>query len=102
MVIDDTVVEACERYVYLGSPFTADGSSSTAIKAHEENQMCHALKFVVFVNKNNDIPFYVKRKVFESALTTSLLYSYESWLNGDIKPVNKLYMWGIKQLFWVR
>ena len=98
MVVDDIVVEACERYVYLGSPFTADGSSSTAVKVQAESKICHVLKFIAFVNKNSDIPFYVKRKVFEAALTSSLLYGCESWLNGDIKPVNRLYIWCIKQL----
>ncbi|XP_071548805.1 uncharacterized protein [Panulirus ornatus] len=99
VVVDDIVVEACERwYVYLGSPFTADGSHSTAVKVHAEKEICHVLKFIAFVNKNNDIPFYVKRKVFEAALTSSLLYGCESWLNGGIKPVNRLYMWCIKQL----
>ena len=60
--------------MYLGSPFTADGSVSTAIKIHAENKMCHVLKFVAFVNKNNNAPFYVKIKVFQGALMSTLLY----------------------------
>ncbi|MPC33875.1 hypothetical protein E2C01_027242 [Portunus trituberculatus] len=38
MVVDDIVVEACERYEYLGSPFTANGSSSTTVKLKEKKQ----------------------------------------------------------------
>ena len=64
--------------------------------------MCHTLKFIYFINKNNDIPFNVKFKVFEAALMSTLLYGCESWLSGDIKPVNKQYMWCIKQLLGVR
>ena len=79
-----------------------DGSASTAIKLHAQSKLCHALKFVSFINKNNDIPFYVKCKVFQAAFMSTILYACESWLNGDTKPINKLYMWCIKQLLGVR
>ena len=59
--------------MYLGSPFTDDGSPSTAIKLHA-NKMCHVLKFVSFINRNNDIPFTIKKKVFVAVVTTSVLY----------------------------
>ncbi len=59
MHVDDVSVSVCEHYTYLGSPFTADGSTTTAIKLHAQNKMCHALKFVSFINKNNAVPFYV-------------------------------------------
>ena len=100
--IDDLVVEHCNQYVYLGSPFTADGLVSSAIKVHAQTKMCHVLKFVSFVSKNNDIPFIVKRKVFDAALISTILYGCESWLGGDLKPVNKLYNWCLKQLLGVR
>ena len=88
--------------MYLGSPFTSDGCVSSAIKEHAKLKMCHALKFVSFVNKNNDIPFVVKRRVFQAALMSSLLYGCESWLSGDLKPIVKLYNWCLKQLLGVR
>ena len=64
--------------------------------------MCHILKFVSFINKNNDIPFIVKKKLFNAALMSTILYGCESWINGDLKPIVKLYNWGIKQLLGVR
>ncbi|XP_069984678.1 uncharacterized protein [Penaeus vannamei] len=36
---------------------------------------------------NVDIPFYVKRRFFEAALMSSVLYGCESWVNGSLKPV---------------
>ena len=60
-------------------------------------KMCLVLKFDSIVNKNNDIPFVVKRKVFEAALMSSLLYGCDSWLNGDLKPIVKLYSWCLMQ-----
>lgn len=95
-------IESCERYVYLGSPFTSDGSISSAIKVHAQSRMCHALKFISFLSKNNDIPFLVKRKVFNAALLSTILYGCESWIGGDLKPIVKLYHMCLKQLLGVR
>ena len=64
--------------------------------------MCHVLKFISFLKKNRDIPFRVKLKVFKAALMSSVLYGCESWFNGDLKPVEKLYNWAVKQLLGVR
>ncbi len=64
--------------------------------------MCHVLKFISFVNRNNDIPFFIKKKIFDAAITTSVLYGCESLLNCDIKPIEKQYKWCIKQLLGVR
>ena len=102
MWVPDYIISYCNQYVYLGSPFPDDGSPSTAIKLHGNNKMCHVLKFISFVNRNNDIPFVVKKKVFDAAVTSSLLYACESWMNGNIKPIEKQYNWCIKQLLGVR
>ena len=102
IMVNNVAVVLCEQYVYLGSVITADGSSSTAIKAHAQRVMCQVLKFVTFVEKNNDVPFWIKKKVFTCALMSSILYGCESWLNGDVKPVSKLYMWCVKKLLGVR
>ena len=100
--VDRLTVLWCNRYVYLGSIFTSDGSVSSAIAAHASAKMCQILKFVSFIRKNIDIPFYVKRRIFDAALMSSILYGCESWINGSLRPVEKLYNWGIKQLLGVR
>lgn len=75
--------------VYLGSPFTADGSVSSSVRAHADAKMPHVIKFVSFLNKNNDIPFRVKKRVFEACLVSTILYGCESWLNADLRPIKK-------------
>lgn len=65
LVSDGLVVEHCDTYVYLGSPFTIDGSVSSAIRAHARSKLPRVLKFVSFKNKNNDVPFAVKKRVFD-------------------------------------
>ena len=65
IIYNDNSISYCKQYIYLGSPFTDDGNPSTAIKIHANNKMCHALKFISFVNKNNDVQFTVKKKIFD-------------------------------------
>lgn len=100
--VNDLVIEHCRNYSYLGSPFTSDGSVSSAVKAHSAAKLCHVLKYISFVTKNNDLPFVVKRRVFEAALMSAVLYGCESWVNADYKPVTKLYNWALKQMLGVR
>ncbi len=100
--VDGLVVTRCNRYVYLGSPFTADGSVSKDVKEHADTVVKHIIKFTSFLNKNNDIPFIVKRRIFEAAVMSVVLYGCESWLNADLRPIAKLYNWALKSLLSVR
>ena len=102
IALDDNIINYTNQYIYLGSPFTDDGSPSTAIKIHASNKLCHALKFISFKDKNNDVPFIIKRKVFDAAFMSTILYDCELRLNGNIKPMEKLYKWCIKTLLGVR
>ena len=74
LVAGNLIVKMCDHYIYLGSPFTADGLVSSAIKIHANSKMCQALKYVSFCNKNNDVPFYIKKKIFDADLMSRLLY----------------------------
>ena len=44
----------------------------------------------------------MKKRIFDAALMSAILYGCESWLNADLRPVTKLYNLCIKQLFGVR
>ena len=102
LVVQEMCIKICSHYIYLGSPFSGDGMTSSSIKINANIRMCQALKFVSFCLKNNDIPFYVKNKVFHAAVMSSLLYGFESWIDGNIKPMEKLYNRCIKHLLGVR
>ncbi|KAG0699628.1 hypothetical protein GWK47_025772 [Chionoecetes opilio] len=87
MIVDGLVVNHCQRYTYLGSPFTADGSASSAVKAHAQDKMAHFNKFVSFLHKNNDVPFIVKKRVFDAVVLSAVLYgSTTVWLVGQPNP----------------
>ena len=64
--------------------------------------MAHINKFVSFLQKNNDIPFIAKKRIFDAALMSAVLYGCESWLNADLRPIARLYNWGLKLLLGVR
>lgn len=98
----DWDVEWCDKYIYLGSPFTADGCIASAVKAHATSKIAHVLKYVSFIKKNNDIPFIVKKRALDAALMSALLYGCESWLTADLKPVQSLYNRCLKELLDVR
>ncbi len=72
------VVEHCNMYIYVGSPFTSDGSTSSTVKIQGNLKMPHVLKFVSFTNANKNIPYMMKSRVFEAALMSTLLYGCES------------------------
>lgn len=99
--IEGMVIDHCNNYLYLGSQFSSDGSVSTAVKEHAKAKLCHVLKFVSFVRKHSDVPF-VKRRLFDAALMSTILHGCESWLGADLKPVVKLYNWAMKELLGVR
>ena len=102
IVIDEMCIKRCSHYVYLGSPFSDAGSTSDSIKVNANIKMCQVLKYVSFCQKNNDVPFCIKRRISDSCLMSSLLYECESWLNGNIKPMEILYNICIKHLLGVR
>ena len=102
LVVDGLSVEHCEKYTYLGSIFTSDGSISSVIREHAASKMCQLFKYINFIKKYNDIPFVVKRCVLNAALMSSVLYGCESWIGADLAPVAKIYYSAIKELLDVK
>ena len=89
IVDDDLCVKNCDSYTYLGAVFTQDGSPSTSVKEHMAAKRSHIMKFVSFLGKNCDFPFWVKWKVMASALLSAILYGCEGWiLNSTVVAQN--------------
>mgnify|MGYP001545129845 CR=1 FL=1 len=96
------LISTCESYVYLGAHFTSNGKLSSAITNHCSTKMAHVTKFNAFVQRNCDFPYSIKEKVLIACLMSALLYSSESWLTGNLRQVQVLYMSVIKSLLSVR
>ena len=99
----DLTIENTDSYMYLGSTFTQDGRLLSSVKKQCNVKMPNVIKFEAFVKKNNDAPFTVKKKVFEAALMSTILYGCESWLGASsITAALPLYNGCIRQLLGVR
>ena len=102
ITIDGVNVTHTDTYVYLGSPFTEDGKISHVLNLHIESRTKQLNKFKLFCAKNSMMPFYIKKKVLEAALYSSLLYGCESWLSKNLKSVETLYVGAMKSLLGVK
>ena len=100
--IGSRMIEHCDQYVYLGSIFTSDGSTKSSLCAQVDDRQKHYNKLVLFLRNNCDMPFVMKKKVIDAAFNTALLYGCESWLDTNLKDVEKLYIGAIKNLLAVR
>ncbi len=69
---------------------------------HTATKQCHIRKFSSFLAKKCDAPFVVENVVWESALSSAILYSYETWMVKDIRAVQTQYMSSAKDLLGVR
>jgi hypothetical protein len=96
-------VSQCTEYVYLGCIITSDGKLSSSVKKHVSTRGKSMNKLVRFLDKNENAPFSVKKKVLDACFFTSLLYGCESWLEEKVSPeLEQLYMKGLKCLLGVR
>jgi hypothetical protein len=95
-------IQNTNHYVYLGAHFTQDGKLSSVIERHAQDASKQVNKFAIFVRNNPTMPFVLKRRVFEAALTSSILYSSETWLSANVKTVAMHYTTALKRLLGVR
>ena len=100
--LGDILIKLCERYVYLGAIFTADGSTASSLSAHAKEKRSQLNKLLIFFRNNPDMPFFVKRKVLEAAFNSSILYGCESWLDVSLRKMEVIYMSAIRALLGVR
>ena len=100
--VSDLTVENCTTYTYLGVIFTQDGKVESSVKEHVLSKQKHVTKFAAFVAKNSDFPFWVKRKVLDAVLMSTILYGCESWLGSGMNVAQSVYNTALKTLLGVR
>ena len=102
LTVGDMTIDYTDHYVYLGGHFTDDGKMSSVIERHAAACLKHVNKFASFISRNPSMPYSFKRKVLDAALTSSMLYSSETWLCHNLKSMRTHYMRAIKLLLGVR
>ena len=85
--VNSIAVSYTHRYLYLGAWFTDSGRIKDIVSVHETSNEAVVSKFVIFCAANSEMPYAYKRRVFDAAVISSLLYSCESWLTKNIKGI---------------
>lgn len=100
--LGDLTVNYCSTYNYLGAFVTDDGLISSVLLEHYNDKLKHKFKYEAFINRNMSCPFWIKKLVLNSAFTSSVLYSCESWGRTSGAKIKTLYMDCIKACLGVR
>ena len=99
--IGPVTISYTTNYLYLEAQIS-NKLMQEQVKLHSQNKQCHVTKFVSFLKNNTDAPFSVKKKVWESALTSSMLYSCETWLTHNLSSIATQFNSTLKDLLGVR
>ena len=102
LVFQNSVIEYCRHYLYLGAWFSDDGNMKSILELHEKSSLSLINKFAIFCSVNTTMPFSYKMKVFRAAVMSSLFYSSESWLTSNINSIEKSYNKLVRILLGVR
>lgn len=100
--VGEVMVSYAARYLYLGAWFTDTAKMVDVLNMHQTMSEATVNKFSIFCTANTSMPFTFKKKVFDAAVTSALLYSCESWLTNKVKSVERQYNSLVKCLLGVR
>lgn len=95
-------IEYTPESVYLGADFDDTVEQSNLIRNYARKLYKHANKLAIFYAKKISIPFYLKKKILEVALVSSIVYSSESWLTSNMKEIRAVYHKSLKLLLGFR
>jgi hypothetical protein len=100
-MIDDIIISHTDRYVYLGNIITDEPIAKQAANNIVQKEQ-HIHKYASFLKNNDNAPFWVKNRVLESALNSSIFYGCESWLTANLATANTAHLKALKYLLGVR
>ena len=84
-------------YTYLGVPFSDTGIIHRDIEQHvKDKNKSVSVKLANFIINNVYAPITVKLKVLKSCVSSTLLYSCETWSSSNINRIECLYRKAIK------
>ena len=100
--LNGKTIDYKDKYKYLGSWFTDDGKSESALKLHEPDHLSSVNKFAIFCHTNTSMPYHYKSLVMEAAVVSSVFYGCETWLLNNTKQATGMYNKMIRCLLGVR
>ena len=75
---------------------------NTVLDLHETMNEVQLNKFAIFCAANSNMPYVYKRRVFDAAVVSALLYSSETWLTNNPKKLIVQYNRALKNLLGIR
>ena len=99
---NNITINWCNEYIYLGCFFKENGNTNECIKSHADSKKYNLIKFINFLNRNSNLPFFLKKQVMESCFHSALFYSCETWFDCNLKHLNTISISAIKKLLNVR
>jgi hypothetical protein len=81
---------------------TSDGRLATAVKHHAKDCQKPEFKYFALLQRHQDMPCFLKKKVLDAAVVSALIYGSESWIGCSLKPVERLYNSMVKAMLSVR
>ena len=97
------IVAHCDDYTYLGAIFTCDGKVKSTLTKHIVSREKSMNKLIIFLERNKNAPYQVKKTVVDACFNASLLNGCESWLGVKLNSnIKAMYMKSIKMLLGVR
>ena len=101
VLLDKVTIAATKSYMYLGTTIL-NAPIKKQVQHHIDTTSSHLHKFTSFLKKNNEAPLDVKKRVCDSAVSSAIFYSCETWLANDIRATEKPYLTMMKQILGVR
>lgn len=99
--LEDATISHTDSYTYLGCQISA-AKLPKQVEMEIAIRQKHCFKFTSFLKQNNEAPYPIKLKVWESALQSAILYGSETWLCNVEPLINSIFFKPLKQMLGVR
>ena len=102
ITIGNETINITREEVYLGSTITDSLNLKEDIAAESKRRNANIIKYYAFLRKNKYAPTYIKLKVLDACVLSSLIYNAETWANTTIKELEVKYRKILKTILGVK
>ena len=102
IVIQDQSIHVTKEEIYLGLTITDSLKLKDDITAESYRRNANVIKYYAFLRKNKPAPTYIKLKVLDACVLSSLIYNSETWANSTIKEMEVKYRRILKTILGVK
>ena len=100
--LNDKILINVPSFVYLGNSIHSSGFMRDNLSMHISSKKKDVDKFKTFLFSNHNMPFVLKKRVFNACVQNALLYGCECWVGDISNHLDKLYSTLLQCLLGVR